>query len=487
LILLGISITLFLGVSWLAIEMHARPSATTSVISQIGNAAFGGGPGYYLLQGFTFAILIFAANTSFQGFPRLGALLARDRYFPRQFVNLGDRLVYSNGILFLASLSIALLVVFRGNVISLLHLYVVGVFTAFTLSQFGMVHYWLRRRERRSAIINGIGGLATGIVTLIVIETKFTEGAWAVIVAIPLFVLTFYGINRHYQKVRRRLLAGASAVKRVHEPTNEIVLPVGELDQATRLAVWYVSQVAGKSYHPVWKPSEEARDPRGLWYDFSGAGPQLEQLDTSVGFVDAVREYVWQLPRGEANFVTVVVPEQFRRPSLLEAVQRRRESFLLKLRLLSEPGIAITDITMVERQDGQLPQRIVCRIIASGAHGAALRAVNYVRTLGISDSQAVFFAFDEQDATRMRREWRDAEVDFPLEIDEARYRDIGDPLLNYVRKLTADPGVVVQVVMPEVIVPGMRKLLHNQRALYVKRLMLFEPQVILTSVPYQLP
>jgi amino acid transporter len=487
LILLGISITLFLGVSWLAIEMHARPSSTTSVISQIGNAAFGGGPGYYLLQGFTFAILLFAANTSFQGFPRLGALLARDRFFPRQFVNLGDRLVYSNGIVFLAGLAIALLVVFRGNVISLLHLYVVGVFTAFTLSQIGMVRYWLRRGERRSAVINGIGGIATGIVTVIVIETKFTEGAWAVIVAIPLFVLGFYAIERHYQKVRRRLQAGASAVKRVHEPTNEVVLPIGELDEATRLAVWYVDQIADKNYHPVWRPKEDVRDPRGLWYDFSHAAPLLEQLDTSVGYVDAVREYVWQLPRGEASFVTVVVAEQFMRPSLLEAVQRRRESFLLKLRLLSEPGVVVTDITSVGKHDGELPQKILCRIIASGAHGATLRAVNYVRTLGIADSKAVFFAFDDEDARQMRREWRDAEVDFPLEIDEAPYRDLGDPLLRYVRKLTAEPNLIVQIVMPELIVPGIRKLLHNQRALYVKRLMLFEPHVILSSVPYQLP
>src|SRR5438094_4397055 len=158
LILLGVSISLFLGVSYLAIEMHARPSATTSVISEIGKAAFGGGIPYYLLQGFTFAILLFAANTSFQGFPRLGALLARDRFFPRQFVNLGDRLVYSNGIVVLSGLAIALLVVFHGNVISLLHLYVIGVFTAFTLSQLGMVRYWLKRGERKSLLVNALGG-----------------------------------------------------------------------------------------------------------------------------------------------------------------------------------------------------------------------------------------------------------------------------------------------------------------------------------------
>ena len=147
---------------------------------------------YYVVQGTTLAILIFAANTSYQGFPRLAALLARDRFFPRQFVNLGDRLVYSNGIVVLTGLAAALIVVFQANVNSLIHLYVIGVFTAFTLSQAGMVRYWRRTRGpgwRRRAVINGIGAAATGIVTLLVIQTKFTEGAWAVMVAIPVLVL----------------------------------------------------------------------------------------------------------------------------------------------------------------------------------------------------------------------------------------------------------------------------------------------------------
>ena len=166
---------------------------------------------FYVVQGFTLAVLIFAANTSYQGFPRLAALLARDRFFPRQFVNMGDRLVYSNGIIVLAGLAAALLAVFQANVDSLIHLYVVGVFTAFTLSQAGMVRYWRRTRDpgwRRSAAVNAVGALTTGLVTLIVIDTKFLEGAWAVIVAIPLMVFGFTRIRRHYRRVSRRLHAG---------------------------------------------------------------------------------------------------------------------------------------------------------------------------------------------------------------------------------------------------------------------------------------
>src|SRR5919109_1318118 len=165
----AIAISLFLGVSYLAVHMHARPSQTVSLISEIARGTFpAGSPGsflYYAVQATTFAILILAANTSYQGFPRLAAVLAQDRFFPRQFVNLGDRLVYSNGIVVLAGLASLLIWIFHANVISLIHLYVIGVFTAFTLSQAGMVRYWHRRADpgwRRRIAINGVGACGRG-------------------------------------------------------------------------------------------------------------------------------------------------------------------------------------------------------------------------------------------------------------------------------------------------------------------------------------
>src|SRR6266581_6037820 len=212
----AVAISFFLGVSFLAVKMGARPSATASVLSQIARAVFPAGSAgsvvYYLLQAFTLAILILAANTSFQGFPRLAALLARDGYFPRQFVNLGDRLVFSNGMLILAGLASVLILSFRANVNSLIHLYVIGVFTAFTLAQAGMVRYWLRTRRpgwRWSAVLNAVGAATTFVVAVIVIVTKFLAGAWMVIIAIPLMILTFYAIRRHYRAVARRLRAKA--------------------------------------------------------------------------------------------------------------------------------------------------------------------------------------------------------------------------------------------------------------------------------------
>ncbi len=486
-----LAISLFLGVSYLAVKMHARPSSTDSVLSEIARGVFPAGSAgaamYYVIQATTLAILIFAANTSYQGFPRLAALLARDRFFPRQFVNLGDRLVYSNGIVVLTGLAAALVLAFRADVNSLIHLYVVGVFTAFTLSQAGMVRYWRRTRGprwRRSAAVNGIGSAATGIVTLLVVETKFTEGAWAVIVAIPLLVAGFYAINRHYRRVARRLRAGAAAVAAAPRPTNTVVLYVEGFDDATRRAAWYARTIAGSGYHPIHVLGSGERDIRGRWWSWSGGGTTIEALEREDRPADAVLDYVWKLPRGESTFVTVVVPEQFGRPSILAAL-RRRTAFALKLRLLREPGVVVADVPLVG-EGAQLPERAVCRVLVSGGHAASLRAAHYAQTLGIEDTCAVYFADGPAEADRMEFEWRGIGAPLPLEIDEAPYRDIGDPLLGHLREITADPGTVAVVVLPELVVRGVRHVLHNQRALYVKRLLLFEPRVILASVPYQL-
>src|SRR6266545_2730665 len=473
-----IAISLFIGVSYLAVEMHARPSESVSLISEIARATFSASsassPMYFAVQALTFGILVLAANTSYQGFPRLAAVLARDRFFPRQFVNLGDRLVYSNGIIVLAGIASLLIWVFHANVISLIHLYVIGVFTAFTLSQAGMVRYWARRKEpgwRRSAFVNGFGAVATGVVTLLVIQAKFTAGAWMVVVAIPVLIAFFLSVNRHYRIVSRRLRAGTAAVKASPTATNRVIVYVDSLDPATKLAAWYAEQIAGRDYHPVWVEDGRRRpDPRGRWWDFTGGGARIEPLQAVERPADAVLDYVWALPRGESNFLTVVVPEFFERPSLLSAVVRRRTTFSLKLRLLSEPGIVITNVPLV-----------------SEVHASSLRAVNYADSLHLPDTKAVFFAFDSDEARRIERDWLREGIGLPLDVIEAPYRDLGDPLLTYLREITADPETVASVLMPELVFSGSRKLLHNQRALYIKRLLLFEPRVLLSSVPYHLP
>jgi amino acid transporter len=493
----AIAISLFVGVSYLAVHMHARPSESVSLVSEIARATFpsssASSPMYFAVQALTFGILVLAANTSYQGFPRLAAVLAQDRFFPRQFVNLGDRLVYSNGVLVLAGIASLLIWVFHADVISLIHLYVVGVFTAFTLSQAGMVRRWVRRKEagwRKAAVLNGVGAVATGLVTLLVIQAKFLAGAWMVVVAIPLLIAFFLVVHRHYRIVGRRLRAGIAAVMASQDATNRVVVYVDGLDPATKLAAWYAEQIAGRNYHPVWvQGGRRAPDPRGRWWEFSGGGPRIESLQAIDRPADAVLDYVWALPRGESNFLTVVVPEFFEKPSLATAVIQRRTTFSLKLRLLSEPGIVITNVPVVSHAEVEAPEpkRAVARVLVSGVHASSIRAVNYVRTLGLADTKAVFFAFDSQEATRIERDWERQGLGVPLEVVEAPFRDLGDPLLLYLREIAADRETVASVLMPELVFNGSRKLLHNQRALYIKRLLLFEPRVLLSSVPYHLP
>src|SRR6266702_6931269 len=206
--------TLFLGITLLASSYHieANPAGNPTVIGQIAQQVFKG-PLFFLYPVFQFAtllILTLAANTSYADFPRLASLLARDGFVPHQFAFRGDRLAFSIGIVFLAMLASLLLVVFKGNPTQLINLYAVGVFMSFTLSQAGMVRHWWRLRKaqkgwQRSLAINGLGAVTTLLVALVIASTKFLVGAWIVVVLIPLLVVMFLGIRRHYQRVEREL------------------------------------------------------------------------------------------------------------------------------------------------------------------------------------------------------------------------------------------------------------------------------------------
>jgi amino acid transporter len=489
----AIAISFFIATSWLAVQMHARPSETASVLSQIARGAFPAGSpgsaGYYLVQAFTLAILVLAANTSYQGFPRLAALLSHDRFLPSQFVNLGDRLAYSNGILVLAGLATGLLIAFRANVNSLIHLYVIGVFTAFTLAQAGMVRHWHKSKEpgwRWRAGLNALGAATTFVVTVVVVSTKFLDGAWMVIIAIPVLILAFYGVRRHYRSVGRRLRAKARAVLASREVENNVVLYVERLDAATREALWYAQSISKNSFRAIHVPfpgSDPGIGPR--FFHWTDGNPRLEILPSDGEPLDAVLEEVWAVPQGESRFVTVVVPELFAKPSLLSAVLHRR-TFSLKRGLLREPGVAVTDVPKLG-EEGDLPRRAEVVVPVSELNAASLRALQYARSLGIRETTAIYFADEhDEEAEAMRRDWRQFPTGIPLEVVDAPFRDIANPLLSYLRGITADPEAVAVVVMPEVVVRGTDRLLHNQRALYLKRLLLFEPRVILTSVPFQL-
>src|SRR5436309_3295507 len=199
-----ISIVMFLGITYLAYDFGIIPGGDETVVSKIARRVWGNGVPYYLVQAATLLILVLAANTSYADFPRLSSILARDRFVPRQFANQGDRLVFSNGIMILSGFAILLIVAFQGDTHALLPLYAIGVFISFTLSQSGMVRRWLRLREKGwqwRMWINGVGAVVTGVVLLTLAVTKFVEGAWIVVVVIPVLVMTFLVMHRHYEEV----------------------------------------------------------------------------------------------------------------------------------------------------------------------------------------------------------------------------------------------------------------------------------------------
>jgi amino acid transporter len=494
-----ISITMFLGISFLARNARAIPSESKTVVAQIADGVFHGGFFYYLIQVFTAAILILAANTAYQDFPRLASILARDRFLPRQFENRGDRLVFSNGVIVLAVLASILVYVFDADLSRLIQLYVVGVFTSFTLSQSGMVRHWLKvKREgdpqasrgwRRSIVINAVGGTTTALVLAVVIQTKFRHGAWIVIAAMPLLIAGFSRIHRHYERIFRQLRRGGASLAEM--PKNIVVLYVEELNAATEEAVGYVRSFTGGDFRAIHvQTPRTSPDVVQRWRSFSRTAVDLQVLPAGRNPTQAVLEYIRSVPREEGDFVTVVIPELLPKRSLFSAV-RRGTSFLLKVRLLSEPQVVITDVPVLRTEEEPvgplIPEWTTALVFVSAAHDPAVRAVNYARSLRASETRAVFFALDPSEVDGIQREWEERRMPIALDIVEAPFRDLTAPILDEVQRVTQRPDAVAAVIVPELVVKKWwHNLLHNQRALFIKRLLLFEPRVILSSVPFKL-
>jgi amino acid transporter len=492
------SATLFLGVTLLARLLEVRVTEETavsaSVLSQIGETVFGRGSLFIILQTFTALILIVAANTAYQDFPRLSAILARDWFMPSQFKNRGDRLVFSNGVIVLSILAGLLVWAFDARLTQLIPLYLVGVFTAFTLSQAGMVRRWMKLKEhgwQRNATINAVGATTTGIVLAVAIATRFAEGAWMVIVAIPVIVLLFLLVYRHYEQVGRELRPGR--LRFGERGTNHVVLVVTDVDAAAMEALGYVRSLRPDGFDALYVGDGARVDVQGRWDEIARGDPGLV-FPGGRGRVAAVIEHVRHVPRGPHDFVTVVIPELFRKRSLVHALTRP-VTFRLKLRLLAEPQVVITDVPVLQEKgqppgvDGRplIPERVEALVFVSAPHDATVRAVNYTMTLNAHETRAVFLATDPDEVPDFLRQWAERRIGVELDVIEAPFRDLGPPLLEEVRRLTADPGTVTTVVMPEFLVSRWwHRLLHNNRALFIKRMLLFEPRVILSSVPYQL-
>jgi amino acid transporter len=498
----AISITMFLGISLLAHALRVLPiSAETAselgvhqktVVAQIAETIFGGGALFYVVQATTALILVLAANTSYQDFPRLASILARDRFVPRQFMNRGDRLVFSNGVVALAVFASILVFLFDADTTRLIQLYVVGVFTSFTLSQTGMVRHWMRERGRgwrRSAVINGIGAIATAVVLAVVTATKFVHGAYIVVIAIPLIVAGFRAVHRHYASVAGQLRLPSD--RPIPDARTHVVIPVARTNEATMRAVGYAKALRPLSIHAVHVAENgEGEALRAAWTLWDSGIP-LNVLPRA-DLVRALRAYVHELPRLPEEFVTVVVPEALRGRSWAQFIRRRR-ALMLKTALLFEPQVAVTDMPAAEtgRPSGPLPRqpaRSVAVVLISAVHNASLRAVAYARALRPTDLRVVTFNVDERETPRMIGEWSRSGVEVPLEVLDSPYREVRRPLLKFVRALRDQaPGTVVTVVLPEFVVrKWWHQFLHNQTALAIKARLLFEPGVVVTSVPFHL-
>lgn len=370
----GIGITLLMGIILLAekigIKYALEPSEQLvgapdgyqqkTLIAQLAEAVFHGFPiGFFFITVVTALILVLAANTAFNGFPVLGSVLAQDRYLPRQFHTRGDRLAFSNGILFLSAAAIAFVVVFDAEVTKLIQLYIVGVFVSFTLSQTGMIRHWTRllrveqdpeqrRRMFRSRIVNSVGLGLTATVLVIVLITKFAAGAWIAIVAMFAAFGLMSLIRKHYDTVAR----------------------------------------------------------------------ELED----------------------------------------------------------------------EEWDGVLPSRTHSIVLVSKLHMPTLRALAYARATRPDTLEAITVNVDEPDTRQLVKEWEASDVTVPLKVVESPYREITKPVLDYVKRVRRDsPRDVVTVFIPEYVVGHWwEQILHNQSALRLKSRLLFQPGVMVTSVPWQL-
>lgn len=339
---------LFLGITILASLAHIVPNHQETVLSQLTRGIFGPGPIYYYLQAATALILILAANTSFADFPRVASLMAADGYVPHQLQNKGDKLAYSNGIIMLSIFAILLLVVFRGSTSRLIPLYAVGVFTSFTLSQAGMVKHWFKERRsgwKKRAAINGLGGLTTFVVLLVIAATKFMHGAWVVIFLIPLIIGLFLSIKRHYINIAKQLsLRNLRPPKPIH---NHVVLCVSSVHRGTLQALRYAKMIASKDEIGAIFVNTSEKEPRELlerWKKYGFKTPIQVLPSPYREVIGPIIETVEKIQKeNPGDFVTIVVPE-FVCKRWWEHLLHNQTAFLLKTRLVLWSNVIVTSV-----------------------------------------------------------------------------------------------------------------------------------------------
>jgi hypothetical protein len=364
-----LTVVMFVGITALAVVSKVHVAADASqlvaapagyeqrtVIAQVAGAVFGlDSVGFYAVQAFTAAVLVMAANTAFNGFPVLTSILARDGFMPHQMSRRGDRLVFSNGVVILAALSMVLIVAFDASTTRLIQLYIIGVFISFTLSQVGMVRHWRdvlrvtpdlsdRRRVHRARAINALGAATTTLVLGIVLATKFVHGAWIVVIAMPVVYLAMSAVRRHYDGVAARVKAdpgGVALPSRVHA----IVL-VSEVHLPTLRALAFAKATHPDSLRAVSVRTDPEETDRLLqqWEDREIGIPLTVINSPYRGLTAPVIEHIRGVrASGPRDVVAVFIPELVV-GHWWENLLHNQSALRLKARLLVEPGVMVTNV-----------------------------------------------------------------------------------------------------------------------------------------------
>ncbi|BAY90439.1 MULTISPECIES: APC family permease [unclassified Tolypothrix] len=351
----GILGLMFIGITYLSNVYHVVPEEGQTVVSLLGREILGNNAFYYFVQIVTLLVLLLAANTSYADFPRLCYFLARDGFLPRQLALLGDRLVYSNGIILLSLCAGILVIIFKGQVNAVIPLYAVGVFTSFTLSQAGMVRHWFQSREpnwRASAFMNGLGAIATLVVLIVIVSTKFLLGAWLVVVAIPVVVALFSSIHRHYQYVAERLsIQGIAPRSYIPRPKPEVVthpavVVVGHLNRGTVEALDYARTIADEivAVHVDINGSTDREKLQEKWRQLESDIP-LEIIDSPYrSVITPIVDFVAQFEERHPDVFTTIVIPAFVTRNWWDSILHNQTTLFLKTALRAKKSRVISTV-----------------------------------------------------------------------------------------------------------------------------------------------
>ncbi len=340
----------FLGITLLAHVYGIRPSETETVISSLSSSVFGKNFIYYTLQVSVALILLLAANTSYAGFPWLASMLSKDGYLPRQLASLGDRLVFSNGIIGLSLTACILIIVFKGDTHLLIPLYAVGVFLSFTLSQTGMILYHLRRRLRdwpKKVLVNLIGALTTGTALVVIGMTKFTSGAWIVIILIPFLIAIFLKIHHHYMWVRKRLsdYGGYYPAEKIEPINNVAIVPISGIHPGVVNALKYACTIS-KNVKAVYVDLDESLTEKikENWKRWAPGvelvvleSPYRSVLSPLVKYIDEAHE------ESRCELISIVIPE-FITPHWYQQFMHNQMTLALRTILYTKRGKVVTRV-----------------------------------------------------------------------------------------------------------------------------------------------